>query len=95
MILEEYTTVEKEMIVDFHFPESEILKDSELIKNRESQLERAMSLGNLEHQKIKIFFEDNIGPKLVETTIWGVTDKSILLKKNVRIPKNRIINIEI
>ena len=46
-------------------------KDKDLIK-RETELNRALALGNLEHTKIKIYFEDSQSRKLVETTVWGL-----------------------
>ena len=95
MNLEGFSVVEKEAIADFQFPAEEILKIEADKKALESQLNRAIALGNLEHQKVRIFFEDVEGSKFVETTIWGITDKAILLKKNVRIPKNRIVKLEI
>ncbi|WP_242663310.1 hypothetical protein, partial [Flavobacterium psychrophilum] len=81
---------EKEAIENLHFPEIDVLDDIEAINQRNSDLERALSLGNLEHSKIKIYFEDNKSKKMVETTIWGVTDKRVILKKGVVIPINRI-----
>ncbi|AIG30635.1 hypothetical protein IA01_09250 [Flavobacterium psychrophilum] len=85
-----YEVIEKEAIENLHFPEIDVLDDIEAINQRNSDLERALSLGNLEHSKIKIYFEDNKSKKMVETTIWGVTDKRVILKKGVVIPINRI-----
>jgi hypothetical protein len=67
-----------------------VLQDKEAIHQRNSDLNRAQALGNLEHSKIKIFFEDNHSKKVVETTVWAVTDNSVVLKKGVEIPINRI-----
>jgi len=50
-------------------------------------------LGNLEHEKVNILFVDNDGFKKVETTIWGVTDTSIILKKSMTIPLGRILSV--
>ena len=68
-------TVQKEMISGFRFPDKEVLTSKDDIKMRLADLERALKLGNLEHNKIKIVFEDTDGVKQVETTVWGVTDK--------------------
>ena len=95
MIMEGYSLVEKEQIADFHFPSNEILEEPGDIKQRAVALERANALGNIEHQKVRIYFSDDQGDKVVETTIWGITDKAILLKKNVRLPINRIVKLEI
>lgn len=78
--------IEKENISDLKFPETEVLKSKEDILTRARNLERALKLGNLQHSKIKIVFEDTQGIKQVETTIWGVTDKRIILKHGILIP---------
>lgn len=85
-----FEIIEKEVIETLRFPSNDVLEDNEEIQQRNSELERALSLGNLEHSKIKIFFEDNESKKVVETTVWGVTDKRVILKKGVAIPINRI-----
>ena len=87
---ENYEIIEKEAIVNLHFPEIDVLEEKDAINQRNSDLDRALSLGNLEHSKIKIYFEDDKSKKVVETTIWGVTDKRVILKKGVVIPINRI-----
>lgn len=60
---------------------------------RINDLDRALSLGNLEHLKIKIYFEDDTSKKVVETTIWGVTEERVILKQGVVIPVKRIHKI--
>lgn len=85
--------VEKEAISGLQFPDSEVLKSTDDIKIRSAALERAMKLGNIEHNKIKIIFEDSEGVKQVETTVWGVTDKRVILKQGVVIPINRIYEV--
>jgi hypothetical protein len=90
-----FETIEKEKIEALKFPQGEVLVDAELIKERNSELNRALSLGNLEHTKIKIYFEDDQSRKLVETTVWGVTDKRVILKQGVVIPINRVHKISL
>ena len=85
-----YETIEKEVIESLHFPNIEVLNEKEDIKRRDLELDRALILGNLEHSKIKIYFEDDRSKKMVETTIWGVTDKRVILKKGIVIPIHRI-----
>lgn len=85
-----FEIIEKESINVLSFPESEVLENVEDRKNRFNELTRAMLLGNLEHLKTKIFFEDNQSKKVVETTIWGVTDQKIILKQGMVIPIHRI-----
>ncbi len=90
-----FESIEKEKIETLKFPHDEVLTDANLIKERESELNRALALGNLEHTKIKIYFEDDQSRKLVETTVWGVTDKRVILKQGVVIPINRVHKISL
>ena len=87
--------LEKEQVADLRFPAEEVLLSAESIKLRKEELEKALKLGNIEHGKMKIIFEDSEGLKQVETTIWGVTDKRIILKQGVVIPIHRIIEVKI
>jgi hypothetical protein len=95
MAVSDFELIEKEMIGNLRFPSDEVLTDVERIKERHSDLERAMSLGNLEHSKIKIYFEDETSRKVVETTVWAVTDKRVILKQSVGIPISRIHSVRI
>lgn len=90
-----FTLVEKEDISKLHFPVEEILTAESQIKLRNKAIERAITLGNLEHQKVKIYFSDDAGKKRVETTIWAVTDSAIVLKQNTILPIHRIHKLEI
>jgi hypothetical protein len=86
--------VSKESIAGLIFPAEDVLKtdaEKSVIKH---ELERATTLGNVEHNKTKIIFEDNGGVKQVETTIWATTDKRIVLKGGVVIPINRILQVK-
>ncbi|WP_130734546.1 hypothetical protein [Flavobacterium sp. J27] len=85
--------IDKEFINSLHFPNTEVLQEKEEVVQRKSDLERALALGNLEHLKMKIYFEDDTSLKMTETTIWGVTDNRIILKQGVVIPLNRIHKI--
>lgn len=90
-----FHVIEKEMVSNLHFPAGEVITESIALTARKVAIERALAMGNLEHQKVKIYFEDESNLRQVETTIWGVTDTVILLKKNVLIPIERIIKLEI
>ena len=85
-----FETIEKETIQSLSFPKLDVLVTREEIQQRSSDLNRALALGNLEHSKIKIYFEDNQSKKVVETTVWGVTDQRVILKQGHSIPINRI-----
>jgi hypothetical protein len=86
----QFETIEKESISQLVFPKADVLQDTAQIKERFSNLNRALSLGNLEHSKIKIYFEDDQSKKVVETTVWGLTDQRVILKQGNVIPINRI-----
>ena len=90
-----YKLINKEEISNLHFPKEEILKSDKEMKVRNEEIHRAIALGNLEHQKVTIYFSDNAGKKRVETTIWAVTDSAIVLKQNTVLPINRIHKLEI
>lgn len=87
--------IEKEAVANLRFPVEEVLHSHEQVKNRRANLEKALRLGNIEHHKIKIIFEDSVGIKQVETTIWGLTDQRIILKQGVVIPIHRIHELKI
>ena len=82
--------IEKELIGNLHFPSSEVLKSKEEIQRRRVAFERAVILGNVEKNKVRVIFEDAKGMQEVETTIWGVTDERVILKGGVTIPLKRI-----
>lgn len=90
-----FVQIEKEEVGKLHFPKEEVLEDAKAISLRKSDVDRAITLGNLEHHKVKIYFADETGEKVVNTTIWAVTDSVIVLKQHVTIPVNRIIKLEI
>ena len=95
MVLSAFETIEKEKIENLKFPSTEVLTDTEKIKERRAELDRALSLGNLEHTKIKIYFEDDTSCKVVDTTVWGVTDKRVILKQGVVIPIHRVHSVKL
>lgn len=93
--MDTFELIEKEMVGKLKFPHMEVLSDAKSIIERNSELKRALYLGNLEHSKIKIYFEDDVSLKMVETTVWGLTDKRLILKQGVVIPINRVHMISI
>lgn len=90
-----FVLVEKEEVGNLVFPQEEVLTSGSEKEERTTAMNRAISLGNLEHHKVKIYFADNAGDKVVHTTIWAVTDEAIVLKQHVVIPVKRIIKLEI
>lgn len=95
MMTANFEKIEKEKVEGLKFPETEVLTDNDLIQKRKSDLDKALSLGNLDQIKIKIYFEDSETYRYVETTVWGVTDKRVILKQGIVIPINRIHYLEL
>ncbi len=95
MVITSFEKIEKEKIEDLRFPASDVLTDNVEKSERKANLERALALGNLEHSKIKIYFEDDTSCKVVETTVWGVTDNRVILKQGVVIPTHRIYSVSV
>lgn len=85
--------IDKDQIQFLTFPKTEVLDKKNDQINRFLDLKRGLILGNLEHEKVKILFEDDSGLKRVETTIWALTDKSVILKKATIIPLERILGV--
>lgn len=89
-----FEAIEKEKIAELKFPEEDVLKNEEEKNERWRDLERATTLGNLDKIKFKIYFADDKGNKYTETTIWGLTDKRVILKQGIMIPVSRIYGIK-
>ncbi len=85
-------TVEKEAIEKLDFPAQDVLLLRERVEERRSEVEKAMRLGNMFKGKVKIVFEDSEGLKMVETTIWSLTDKNVVLKNGILLPIHRVHN---
>jgi hypothetical protein len=95
MVISKFQPIEKEEVENLKFPSTEVLNDIEKIDERRSELGRALTLGNIEHAKIRIYFEDDSSCKVVETTVWGITDKRVILKQGVVIPIHRVHSVKI
>lgn len=85
--------IKKEIVPQLIFPHDEVLINKEDLVNRNLLLKRASVLGNIDHTKMKIVFKDNEGIKKVHTTVWGVTDKYVILKGASLLPLHRIIKV--
>jgi len=88
------THVAKEDLGQIHFPKEEVLIGAEQRAELKATIDKALKLGNALKGKVKIVFEDDQGLKTVETTIWGVTNKNIILKRETLIPIRRIHEIK-
>lgn len=88
-------SISKENIVKLHFVEKEVLSSSQEMELRKIDLERAALLGNIFHNKVKIYFEAEEGSREIESTIWACSEKFIALYDSVIIPINCIRKIEV
>ncbi len=88
-----FKPIEKENITGLNFPPTDVLTNLQEIALRKQDLEKAMAIGNTDHVKIEIFFEDDKDLLVTNTTVWAVTPEHIVLKKGVTIPINRIHRI--
>lgn len=85
--------VEKSIIGSLHFPYQDVLQSDENRRQRRMDAEKGMILGNNYKCKVKIVFEDEVGVKQIETTIWSVTEKWVLIKTGMGIPLSRIYSV--
>lgn len=87
------TLIDKEQVATLRFPPIEIARTKEERTQLMDKLKQATVLGNIDHSKIRIVFDDDQGRKMIETTIWATGDKNIVLKHGMTIPIHRIVDI--
>lgn len=85
--------IEKEKIPGLVFPDGDVLSVNSDKMQRIRDLHNAHELGDLAQYKVKILFEDESGPKKVETTVWKTTDRDVVLKYGIRIPIHRVCRV--
>lgn len=83
--------IQKELISTLSF---EKRHEVEQHPNLLEQISHATRLGNAYHSKVSIYFNDDLGLKRVDTTIWAFGAKYICLKGGVWLPINRIVEIK-
>ena len=85
----------KEFLYLLQFPKEDVIDTKSEQRQRCFQLIRAMRLGNLFKNKVTISFRDAQDRLMkINTTIWGVTQQSVILKKGVLIPITSIVSVE-
>lgn len=87
--------VSKEDVSGMRFPPEEVLSSAEAIEQRRLLLERSVILGNTFKGKTKLIFENSEGLCQIETHIWGLTDKRVILKQGIVIPIHRIHEVKL
>jgi len=85
----------KEYVYALRFPKEDVITNQADKKTRLFCLKRAMRLGNLLKNKVSIYFKDSHDKLIqIKTTVWGVTQKDVILKKGTTIPLHRIVAVE-
>lgn len=87
--------VQKEEVGQLNFPNEDVLVSAEATEKRRKNLEQAVVLGNTYKGKTKIIFADSQGIKQIDTHIWGLTDKRVILKQGIVIPIHRIHEVKL
>jgi hypothetical protein len=87
--------IPKERIPSLRFPRQPLAMTDEQRREIQQELANATRLGNTEHGKCRIVFEDDEGVKAVETTIWTFDPDNIVLKYGTTIPVARVISVSI
>lgn len=85
--------VEKEIVPDLRFPATDVLSSEAERIDRQQSLMTGLSLGNGARRKVKIVFSDTECIKQVETTIWAITEKNVVLKRGACIPIHRVMQV--
>lgn len=89
-----HTMIPKERIPSLRFPRQPVPLSAEEHSEIQRKMEQATRLGNGEHGKCRILFQDDEGLKAVETTIWAFDPQNIVLKYGMTIPVSRVVGIE-
>lgn len=87
--------IPKERIPSLRFPKQPLAISDEQRREILQKLADATRLGNVEHGKCRIVFEDDEGVKAVETTIWTFDPEIIVLKYGTTIPVSRVLSVNI
>lgn len=85
--------IKKNQIKLLNFPEEDVLDFKKDQISRFYELKETFSLGSLKNEKFKIFFVDDKGLKKIETTVSGITNQAVIIKKSIIIPIKRVISM--
>lgn len=87
--------IPKERISSLRFPRQPLMLTESERSGILQNMEEATRLGNTEHGKCRIVFQDDEGLKAVETTIWTYDPDNIVLKYGMTIPVGRVVSVDI
>lgn len=86
--------IEKEWIKLEKFPATDVLPTEAERTSRLLRLRKALTLGNLEKQKVGIVFDTVGGRRVVQTTVWALSDHDVLLKGGTVLPIRAIREVD-
>ncbi len=93
MAAPDITIIPKERIPLLRFPRQSLVLSEHDRHELRHMLQQATRLGNGEHGKCRIVFEDDEGCKAVETTVWTYDNDNIVLKYGMSIPVGRVLRV--
>ncbi|MDD3459219.1 MAG: hypothetical protein PHO74_07060 [Weeksellaceae bacterium] len=82
--------IDKSEVKNYHF----LTVDQGASLVTREKLERALRLGNEFKAKARITFLTDKGIKMIETTVWTLTENYIQIKGSVSIPLKSLIDLE-
>ncbi|MEI6311160.1 MAG: hypothetical protein WCP57_02770 [Bacteroidota bacterium] len=85
--------IQKEQLNEIEFVANTIANPKEKSELMQ-KLKKWETLGNGFKNKCKIYFNDISGIKVLETTIWMVSNEYVNLKGGLTIPVNSIVDVE-
>lgn len=85
--------VERFVLAELTFPESDVLTTVEEKSARQADLHRATQLGNLYRTKVRVEFWDVLGCKVLHTTVWASTANVVVFKEGMTLPVHRVARI--
>ncbi len=86
--------LDKQYIDRVQFTGREVLKNADEIARRNSDLQKALKLGNLHKSHVRLVIRDLFTRDLtVKVTVWAVTENYVILKGNSLVPINSITKV--
>lgn len=82
--------IEKELVKDLSFTKAATINQDPELRRK---LDEATRLGNGYHTKVGIIFQDDIGLKRINTTIWATGSRFICLKGGMWLPIDHIVEL--
>lgn len=95
-IKEKIHSTKKEYLYALKFTEEDVFKTRREQELRMHSLNKALYLGNVLKNKVRIYFKDSLKRIIfIDTTIWGVTKEDVILKKGVTLPIKSVLEIDL